>query len=100
MRAEFTKRAVSDLRKVAADSENYGETVALAVEARLREVIAHIVAHPNAGAPVVERRGMRVAPLVRYPYRIFYRILEDGVRIVHISHASRRPWPSVSGTRR
>jgi plasmid stabilization system protein ParE len=95
MKIEFTKRAVADLRKIGANSYPFGETVTLAVETRIREVIAHIAAHPEAAAPVVERPGMRVAPLIRYPYRIFYRVLEDRVRILHIRHTSRRPWPSA-----
>jgi toxin ParE1/3/4 len=27
-----------------------------------------------------------------YPYKIFYRLGDDAVDIVHIRHASRRPW--------
>jgi len=96
MKVEFTKRAVSDLRKVSADSGVFGEAVSLAVEARIRDIIAHIAAHPESAARVVQRTGMRVAPLIRYPYRIFYRVLEDRVRIVHIRHTSRRQWPSGS----
>ena len=96
MKVEFTKRAVSDLSKVSADSGVFGEAVLLAVEARIRDVVAHIAAHPESAAPVVQRPGMRVAPLIRYPYRIFYRVLEDRVRIVHIRHTSRRPWPGGS----
>jgi plasmid stabilization system protein ParE len=71
--------------------------VSLAVEARIREVIAHIATHPASAAPVAERPGMRVAPLIRYPYKIFYRVLEDRVRVVHIRHTSRRPWPGEGG---
>jgi toxin ParE1/3/4 len=93
MKVEFTTRATYDLRKVAADSRAFGDTVTLAVEARIRDVIAHIAAHPESAQPVAERPGMRVAPLIRYPYRIFYRVLEDRIRIVHIRHTSRRPWP-------
>jgi plasmid stabilization system protein ParE len=35
---------------------------------------------------------MRVMPLVRYPFKIFYRIVGDTVRVLHIRHAARRPW--------
>ena len=44
-------------------------------------------------APRVEQRpGMRVVPLVRYPFKIFYRILGETVRVLHIRHAAQRPW--------
>jgi plasmid stabilization system protein ParE len=35
---------------------------------------------------------MRVLPLVRYPFKVFYRIAGDTVRILHIRHTARRPW--------
>ena len=92
MKVEFAKRASDDLRKVAADSRVFGDAVAAAVERRIREIIDHIAKRPELASRVVERPGMRVIPLLRYPYKIFYRVLEDRVRILHIRHTSRRSW--------
>lgn len=93
MKVEYTNRAVTDLRKASADSRAaFGDPVAAALERRIREVIDHIGANPEAAPQVVQRPGMRVFPLLRYPYKIFYRVLSDRVRIVHIRHMSRRPW--------
>ena len=92
MKVEFGKRATADLHKVSTDSRVFGEAVAAAVELRIRQIIAHIAAHPRAAARVIERPGMHVIPLIRYPYKIFYRVLEDRVRILHIRHTSRRSW--------
>jgi toxin ParE1/3/4 len=92
MKVEYTNPALTDLRKVSADSRVFGEIVAAAVEARVREVIAHLAEHPEAAARVAGRPGVRVIPLIRYPYKIFYRVLEDRVRILHIRHTARRPW--------
>jgi plasmid stabilization system protein ParE len=92
MRVEYSNRAVADLRKVSADSRSFGEDVGAAVEARIHEIIRHIADYPEAAALVEDRPGMRVIPLIRYPYKIFYRILEDRVRILHIRHTARRPW--------
>jgi len=39
---------------------------------------------------VDERPDVRVVPLVRYPYRIFYRVADEAVEILHIHHASRQ----------
>jgi toxin ParE1/3/4 len=80
MKVEYSRRAVS------ADSRQFGEVVALAVEKRIREIVAILADHPEAYAQVVQRPEMRVVPLVRYPYKIFYRVLEDRVRILHIRH--------------
>ena len=98
MKVDYSKRATADLRKVSADSRAFGETVAAAVEVRIREVIAQIREHPEGRPRVIERPGVHVAALVRYPYVIFYRILEDRVRILHIRHTSRQVWDSVWGT--
>jgi toxin ParE1/3/4 len=93
MKIEYTNCAVADLRKVSADSRmRFSDTVAAALEKRVRDVVGHIAEHPEAAPKVIARPGMRVFPLIHYPYKIFYRVLEDRVRIVHIRHTSRRPW--------
>jgi hypothetical protein len=49
-------------------------------------------------APEVERRlDMRVAVLVRYPFKIFYRVFDDRLRIPHVRQSALRrlrPRPS------
>ena len=90
MKVEYSKRATADLHKVSADSRAFGEMAAAAVEVRIREIIAQIREHPEGRPPAIERPG--VAALVRYPYKMFYRILDNGVRILHIRHTSRQAW--------
>jgi toxin ParE1/3/4 len=92
MKVEYSKRAIADLEKVSAESRAFGEMVAAAVGARIRQLIEQISEHPEGRSPVVERPGTHVASLVRYPYKIFYRILENGVKILHIRHTSRHVW--------
>jgi len=92
MRVEYSKRATRDLRKVSAESRAFGDLVAAAVESRIREIVAHIAEYPEAAALVMDRPGMHVIPLIRYPYKIFYRVFEDKIMVLHIRHASRRPW--------
>ncbi len=92
MKIEYSKRATADLRKVSADSLLFGGGVARAVEIRIHEIVEQIRKHPESRPGVAQRPGVRVALLVRYPYKIFYRVLQDRVRIVHIRHTSRRPW--------
>ena len=92
MNVEYTNRATADLRKVSADSQLYGDEVTAAVDARIRHVIAQIAEHPGSAPRVEERPGVHVIPLIRFPYKIFYRVLPDRVRILHIRHTSRRPW--------
>jgi plasmid stabilization system protein ParE len=41
---------------------------------------------------VIDRPGVRVAPLLRYRYNIFYAVTGDTIRILHIRHTSRQRW--------
>jgi len=48
--------------------------------------------HPQAAQEMTGRPGVRRAPLIRYPYLIYYTIDADEVTILRIRHAARRPW--------
>jgi toxin ParE1/3/4 len=58
----------------------------------LREAVTQIVREPESAPRVEQRPGMRVMALMRYPFKVFYRVVGDTVRIVHIRNTSRRPW--------
>ena len=93
MRAEYSRRAITDLRDIAAyyassDNPAVGEAVA----ARIEEVVARLERAPHSGRRLADRQDVRVAPLLRYPYNMFYSVIGETVRIVHIRHTSRRPW--------
>jgi toxin ParE1/3/4 len=93
MTVEYSRRALTDLRDIAAyyasaDRPAVGEAVA----DRIGEVAARLETAPRSGRAVSEREGVRVAPLLRYSYNIFYTLAGERVRIVHIRHTSRRPW--------
>lgn len=95
MKVEYSKRAVSDLRRIAdyhtgLDDPRVGERVA----AGIKEVVAGLEHFPERGRPVAQRPGVRVALLVQYRYKIFYRVVGKTLRIIHIRHTSRRPWPA------
>jgi plasmid stabilization system protein ParE len=83
MRIEHTKRAISDLRQIAAYHTRSGNpTTAARIAVRLQEVIARIAVSPWRGRPVVQRPGVRVALLLSHRYKIFYRVMGDTLRIV------------------
>src|SRR5262245_704214 len=93
MRVEFANRALADLQKLSTDSRaSFGAAVSLELEARIRQVVAHVATNPLAAQRVDERPGVHVVPLIRYPYKILYRVLKDRIRVLHIRHTSRRPW--------
>jgi plasmid stabilization system protein ParE len=93
MTVEYSRRAVTDLRDIAAyyassDHPAVGEAVAT----RIEEVVARLETAPRSGRRLTDREDVRVAPLLRYSYNIFYSLIGERVRIVHIRHTSRRPW--------
>ena len=93
MRVDYALRAQADLLEIAEYTRAHlGATVASALEIYIRATVARIAEMPESGEVVPERDGVRVVPLVRYPFRIFYAVTEDAVTILHIRHTSRRPW--------
>ena len=99
MRVEYSTRSVADIREIA-DHYSTRNDIATAerITARIREVVARVARLPHSGRPVVERPGVRVAPLLRYRYNVFYSYAPDAdrVRILHIRHTSRQAWTGPS----
>lgn len=64
------------------------------VEAIDRAILA-ITLQPYASQSA-DQFNARAKVVGRYPYKIFYRVLEDGiVEILHVRHTSRQPWSGV-----
>ena len=93
MRIEYAPRAIGDLHEIGSYYRTVAnEMVAAAVGQRIEHVI-NLVARQPSIAPLVPRRtNVRVALVLRYPYKIFYRVHRDAVQILHIRHTARRPW--------
>ena len=92
MRVVYSKRALADLEQIA----NYyvahaSQIVAAAIGHQLETVINRIARNPDSAPRVSQRTQVRVATVTRYPFRIFYRVNNDGIDILHIRHTSRRP---------
>jgi toxin ParE1/3/4 len=93
MKVEYAPRAGADLRKIGEQSRRaFGDDVAVALETYIRATVARIAVIPYSAQQLPQRPGVRVVPLVRYPFKIFYTVAEDSVTILHIRHAARRPW--------
>ena len=93
MKVEYAPRAAADLIQIGEQSRRvFGDIVAAALEAHIRATVARIADMPESAQQVVERPGVRVVPLIRYPFKIFYTVVGETVEILHIRHASRRPW--------
>jgi hypothetical protein len=47
---------------------------------------------PEGAQRLPQRPNVRVVPLGRYPFKIFYMVVDETITILHIRHAARRPW--------
>jgi toxin ParE1/3/4 len=59
------------------------------VAASIRDAVAQLGDQPHSGYRT-DNPEVRVTFVVRYPYKIFYRVHDDVVEILHIRHTSRR----------
>jgi plasmid stabilization system protein ParE len=91
MKLVLTSLAVAELEEILAFLSEQSARGAANVEARFEKVFRMISEHPFGSQQVENRPGVRRAPLVDYPYVIYYRIREDRVEVLRIRHGARRP---------
>jgi plasmid stabilization system protein ParE len=92
MKVVYTDAARRDLDEIAEWLAVHYPTIAPHVERRIRAVVARIARWPESARRSAKRPGVRVVPVGRCPYTIFYRVAHEAVEILHIHHAARRPW--------
>ena len=92
MKVVYTEDALGDLDAIADWLLVHYPAAAPTIEQRIRSVIAHIARWPESARRSATRSNVRVTPVGRYPYKVFYRISDDTIEILHIHHAARQPW--------
>jgi toxin ParE1/3/4 len=90
----FTDEALRDLDQIFEFNRAHYPASADAFQRRLRATGQPIGKWPKSAPEVEQRPGVRVASLTPYPYRLFYRIADDRIEVLHVAHAARRdhPW--------
>jgi plasmid stabilization system protein ParE len=91
MRVRYTPRARGDIAGIADYLVERSPAGARAVEARIRWTVQLLADYPKSGRPLEQRRDVRVMPVVRYPYLIFYRVDAGEIVVLHIRHGARNP---------
>jgi plasmid stabilization system protein ParE len=91
MRVVYTDEALENLDEILATIASNYPTVYEAFQNRLQSVVKRISAWPDSAQEVAERSGVRVVPLIRYPYKVFYRNTGSVIEILYIHHAARDP---------
>jgi plasmid stabilization system protein ParE len=88
MRVRYTPRAFSDRERIIEYLRERSPAGARNVAASIRDAVAQLREHPLSGYRTNDPE-VRVVFLVRYPYKVFYRVRQI-VEILHIRHTSRR----------
>ena len=91
MRVRYTPEAFLDRERILEYLRERSSSGARNVAASIRDAVAQLVDQPHSGYRT-DNSEVRVISVVRYPYKIFYRVRDDVVEILHIRHTSRRAW--------
>jgi plasmid stabilization system protein ParE len=89
MKLVFTTEALADLDDILDYIAIHYPAVSRPFRSRLDAVLARIERWPESAQEVSDRPGVRVAPLIRYPYKVFYQLSDDAIEILHIHHTAR-----------
>lgn len=89
MKAAYSQNALSDLDELLDYTARHFPFQKEKREKRIRSAVARIEAWPESARRVAGRPGVRVVPLLRYPFRIFYSYDGTQLVILHIHHAGR-----------
>lgn len=90
MKFRYSQNARADLAEIFAYIAQDDPRAAAAVVRRVEEVVARLALFPGTGH-VCDVAGVRVAPLVRFPYSIYYKIEGGELLVPHVRHGARRP---------
>ena len=91
MRVRYTPEAFADRERIFEYLRERSPSGARNVMASIRDAVKLLQDQPYSGYKT-DDPDVRVKFIVRYPYKIFYRLRDDVVEIAHIRHTSRRPW--------
>jgi plasmid stabilization system protein ParE len=89
MKVVYTEEALRNLEEIHDYiRENY-PAISEAFQLRLRFVVARIAKWPESAQEVAAQSGVRVVPLVRYPYKVFNRATGQAIEILYVHHSAR-----------
>ncbi|MEJ0097953.1 MAG: type II toxin-antitoxin system RelE/ParE family toxin [Bauldia sp.] len=93
MSLRYSQQALRDLREIRDFYRSESSRAAGRVSREILRALELIHRRPAIGIRSAPDKRIRSKLLVRYPYRIYYRLMAGGVIILHIRHTARRPWP-------
>jgi toxin ParE1/3/4 len=90
MNVVYTDEALHDLDDILSYIAAHFPTAYQGCELQLENVKRRIGQWPQSARQVAGRPGVRIVPLLRYPYKVFHRVTPDSVEILHVRHSARR----------
>ena len=91
MNIVFSDQALAELEQILAYIALNNPSAARRVRDRIMGSIGRVARHPYSAQEVKQRPGVRRLPLVRYPYSVYYEIIEGEVVILRVIHDARQP---------
>ena len=91
MKVSYSPRAIADLIENSEYLKSRSPQGAFAVGRRIEEVVERLAEFPGMGRVLEQRPTVRVVPLGRFPYLIFYESIEDELIILHVRHGAHKP---------
>jgi plasmid stabilization system protein ParE len=91
MKVRYSPRAVQDLAGIADYLAERSPAGAVAVESAIRATARLLAEFPGSGKPLEQRPRVRVIPVTRYPYLVFYAVSGRSVVVLHIRRGAREP---------
>jgi len=93
MRVQYRAKALADIDRIECYLESLDVDGARSVVRGIYDSIRAIAEVPYASQQTNDSE-LRVKIVRRYRYKIFFRIVDaDSIRIIHVRHTSRQPWP-------
>ena|SRR5215831_2915149 len=91
MRVRYTLQAQSDLDSIYTYLDRCSPASAQSVKNLIERRISQLADFPFI-APKTSESGIYQLTIVQYPYKVYYEIEENEVRILHIRDSRRQPW--------
>jgi plasmid stabilization system protein ParE len=89
MRVRYTETAFAELEDIFSYIAQHNRTAAAEVVARVEALTRRLAYFPHMSRPKFKPE-VRMMPVGRYPFLVFYRIEADEVVILSVRHAARK----------
>ncbi len=89
LKVRITQRAKLDIAEIRSYIQQHDKHAAERVRLSIVQAIDLIAEYSSMG-PATDEPGVRLKLVSRFPYRIYYRVREDQLEILHIRHTARK----------